>query len=218
MTGLRKCAQCGTAFTPRREHARFCSTSCRRSWNTEQNGPAAAPAAAIDWSVTALADAVRRFERSGTWDLARAAAAVSETVWQITLLDATLVRYHRRDYEAAMARLEPGLRRETEETLSGLRYVRNQLGRSETPADPEGFIQSGDAHGDGPWLWSPRPEPPLKTLSADGRQWELGRYHCYQHRLADHEAALIFARCAAFLQRVAQSLPAAGAPRPAASA
>lgn len=204
MTGLRECAQCGKAFAPRREHARFCSPSCRRAWNTEQNGPAAAPAAAIDWSAAALADAVGRLERSGTWEPARAAAAVSETVWQVTLLDATLVRYHRRDYESAMARLGPDLRRETEESLSGLRYVRNQLGRPGSPADPAEFVRPG---GGASWIWSPRPEPPLKDLTEDGRDWEMSRYRAYQNRLAGRDIIRVFARCADFLQQVAAAVP-----------
>lgn len=207
MTGLRECAQCGKEFAPSREHARFCSTACRRAWNTEQNGPAAAPAAAIDWSAAALADAVGRLERSGTWEPARAATAVSDTVWQVTLLDATLVRYHRRDYETAMARLGPDLRRETEEDLSGLRYVRNQLGRPGDPADPAEFIRPvPGSSGGASWAWSPRPEPPLEALTEDGRDWELSRYRAYQDRLAGRDIIRVFARCADFLQQVAAAV------------
>ena len=50
----------GAPFTPRAEHARFCSAACRVAWNREHAGVAAAPAVAIDWSVTAMAEAAGR--------------------------------------------------------------------------------------------------------------------------------------------------------------
>jgi hypothetical protein len=37
----RDCEQCGAVFTRRREHARFCSCSCRDSWNRERGRDAA---------------------------------------------------------------------------------------------------------------------------------------------------------------------------------
>ena len=131
MAEVRECAQCGTPFTPRREHARFCSTRCRVTWNREHAGVAAAPAVAIDWSVTAMTEAAGRLAAARDWDPARLAAAVAEAVWWVTLVDATLVRYHPRDYEAALAS-EDVRRRKTEQALEGLRYVRNQLGKSPT--------------------------------------------------------------------------------------
>ena len=93
MAEVRECAQCGTPFTPRREHARFCSTRCRVTWNREHAGVAAAPAVAIDWSVTAMTEAAGRLAAARDWDPARLAAAVAEAVWWVTLVDATLVRY-----------------------------------------------------------------------------------------------------------------------------
>ena len=33
VTDSRNCEQCGVLFTPRREHARFCSARCRVAWN-----------------------------------------------------------------------------------------------------------------------------------------------------------------------------------------
>src|SRR5271155_1689131 len=132
MGEVRECAQCGTPFTPKREHAPFCSARCRMAWNSEHAGVAAAPAVAIDWSVTAMTEAAGRLA-SGGWDLSRLAAAAGEAVWWVTLVDATLVRYHPRDYEAALAGHEVR-RRDTEQALEGLRYVRNQLGQSADPA------------------------------------------------------------------------------------
>jgi hypothetical protein len=138
MAEIRECAQCGTSFTPRREHARFCTARCRMAWNCAHGGVAAAPGVAIDWSVIAMAEAAARFTRATEWDLTRATGALAETVWWITLIDATLVRYQPREYEHILATLRPGRRRKTEETLTGLRYVRNQLGG---PVDPALLIR-----------------------------------------------------------------------------
>jgi hypothetical protein len=218
MAEMRKCAQCGAVFTPRREHARFCSTACRTAWNTERSGVAAAPLAAIDWSVTAMTEAARRFAWAGTWDLPRAAAAVGEAVWQITLVDATLVRYHRQDYENTLACLSPARQRKTEEGLAGLRYVRNRLGSPDCPADPAEFIRPGrgtqDGSDDSTWTWKPLSEPSLKALPASARDWEISRYRSYQDRLAGRSIARIFTRCADFLQQAAAA-PSAGGTEPA---
>src|ERR1700722_15390689 len=161
---VRECAQCGTPFTPQREHARFCSPRCRMAWNREHAGVAAAPAVAIDWSVIAMTEAAGRLAVAGAWDLHRVAAAVGETVWWVTLVDATLVRYHPRDYEKALADKDVR-RRQAEEAIEGLRYVRNQLGKS---ADPAGFIHL--ACGDGARTWEAMPEPGLAALAPRARR------------------------------------------------
>jgi hypothetical protein len=168
------------------------------SWNREHAGVAAAPAVAIDWSVTAMTEAARRLA-IGTWDLPRLAAAVGEAVWWVTLVDATLVRYQPRNYEAALAGKDER-RRKTEETLEGLRYVRNQLGRC---ADPAQFVDpAADGDGDA-WTWRPLPEPGLAEFEPRARQWELSRYHAYQARLAGHDVVGTFARCTEFLAHAA---------------
>jgi hypothetical protein len=74
----------------------------------------------------------------------------------------------------------------TEETLAGLRFVRNQIGDE---ADLAEFIESGDSgHGTGrvritSWTWKPRPEPVLALLPPRGRAWEMTRHRAYQARL-----------------------------------
>lgn len=202
MAEVRKCAQCGTDFTPRREHARFCSVRCRMTWNREHAGVAAAPIAAIDWSVTAMSEAAARLALAGLWDPPRAAAAVSEAVWWVTLVDATLVRYHPRDYENALADKPPARRQEIEETLAGLRYVRNRLGRSADlaelirPVDP----RNGRAAG---WQWRSLAEPELAAMPPRARAWEMTRYRAYQARLADHDVTRVFACCTGFLEESA---------------
>lgn len=209
MAEVRKCAQCETDFTPRREHARFCSVRCRMTWNHEHAGVAAAPIAAIDWSATAMSEAAARLALAGSWDLPRAAAMVSEAVWWVTLVDATLVRYHPRDYEDALADKLPARRREIEETLGGLRYVRNRLGCS---TDPTALIRSahgGDPRGATGWNWRSLPEPTLAAMSPRARTWEMTRYHAYQARLAGCDVACVFACCTEFLEEAASGASAA---------
>jgi hypothetical protein len=202
MGEIRRCAQCGLPFTPRREHARFDSARCRMDWNREHTGGvAAAPAVAIDWSVTAMTEAAGRLSHADAWELARLAAAVAETVWWVTLVDATLVRYHPDAYEDALA--DKSVRqRETEETLEGLRYVRNQLGRAVEPVTlirPEPSATGATA-----WIWQPLPAPALDSLTPRARRWELSRYQAYQFRLAGRDIGRTFTRCTAFLQHAAR--------------
>ena len=144
----------------------------------------------------AMAEAATRLSASGAWDLPRLADAVSDAVWWVTLVDATLVRYHPRNYEGALAG-RSARRRETEQTLEGLRYVRNQLGRS---ADPAGLIEPGSGGAPGPrWTWRPLPQPDLAGLGLRARKWELSRYRAYQARLARHDITETFTWCAEFL-------------------
>jgi hypothetical protein len=180
------------------------------TWNREHAGVAAAPAIAIDWPVTAMTEAAARLAVAEDWDQARMAAAVGEATWWVTLVDATLVRYHPRDYQRTLAD-KTVRRRKTEETLEGLRYVRNQLGRS---ADPAAFVcppGSGDDRAIA-WTWRPLPEPSLDELDAAARQWELSRYRSYQARLAGRDIARTFARCASFLAEAASLTSASSTP------
>jgi len=168
------------------------------AWNDEHAGVSAAPAAAIDWSVAAMTDAARRLSSPRTWDLPSLSAAVADAVWWVTLVDATLVRYHPRNYESTLAD-RSARRRETEQTLEGLRYVRNQLGAS---ADPAGLITPPAADGSGPgsgWTWRPLPPPDLSGLGSRARKWELSRYRAYQARLAGRDVTATFTWCAEFL-------------------
>jgi hypothetical protein len=128
MTDTRPCELCGTVFTPRREHARFCSARCRLAWHGENPGDRAAEMSALSWSVAAMCEATGRLARVRAWDRARAAWAVADAVWWVTIVDATLVRYHPEDYDGVLADQAPAERRVTEDTLAGLRFVRNQMG------------------------------------------------------------------------------------------
>jgi hypothetical protein len=169
------------------------------AWNREHAGVAAAPSVAIGWSVTAMADAVGRLAGASSWELPRVANAVGETVWWVTLVDATLVRYHPGAYDKALAS-EVVHRSEAEGALAGLRYVRNQLGRS---ADPAGFVQPASADDGAGWTWRPLLEPQLGAFTTRARQWEMSRYNAYQARLAGREIAPTFNLCTGFLTSAA---------------
>src|SRR5215469_997984 len=103
MGETRDCHQCGTVFAPRREHSRFCSARCRLAWNREHKGDPATAAKALDWSVTAMKEATGRLARSRRWDLPRIVTAISEAVWWVTIVDATLVRYQPGSYDSVLA-------------------------------------------------------------------------------------------------------------------
>jgi hypothetical protein len=80
MDGSRHCEQCGAVFEPRREHARFCSATCRVAWNREHTGEAWPGDTALGWSEAAMGDAARRLGEARDLDLPQALALVSEAV------------------------------------------------------------------------------------------------------------------------------------------
>jgi hypothetical protein len=214
MADTRDCEQCGTVFAPRREHARFCSARCRVAWNRENTRDPEAEASAFDWAITAMRDATGRLVRVTGRDRPRAFAAIGEAMWWVTIVDATLVRYHPDTYDTVMAG-QPGAERSLiEGTLSGLRFVRNRMGQYLDPAD---FIQptesrSGPGDGIMAWTWKPVPRPALTPLRPRGQAWEMTRYRAYEARLAGHTVGETFERAAAFLMLAAEAgQPAAGA-------
>lgn len=207
----RRCEHCGTWFVPRREHARFCSPSCRADWNREHCGDLKAGTSALQWSITAMNDTTRRLTRMGARDHPRAFALISEAVWWVTIVDATLVRHHLDAYDQVMAGQEPAERQLTERTLAGLRFIRNRIGGQ---ADLAEFIQPTH-HGHDPaagpvadWMWKPVPEPKLAALPQRRQAWELTRYQSYQAQLAGHTIGETFGRATAFLKRAVADTPA----------
>jgi hypothetical protein len=207
----RTCERCGTSFVPRREHARFCAPSCRAAWNRQHIGDLKAGTSALQWSITAMNDTIERLSQVTAWDPARALAVVGEAVWWVTIVDATLVRHHLDAYDGVIAGQAPASRQVTEETLAGLRFVRNQIGDEadlaefinpdETAPDP------GNGHVVG-WRWKSVPAPKLASLAPRGRAWEMARYQAYQAQLAGRTIGETFARAAAFLKRAVADAPA----------
>jgi hypothetical protein len=214
----RNCEQCGALFVPPREHARFCSTRCRSAWDREHLGDLGGEASALQWSVAAMSDATQRLTNVRARDKALAFAAISEAVWWVTIVDATLVRHHLEAYDALVADAPAAQRQLTEETLAGLRFVRNHLGHDIDFAD---FIRPAAGHPDNgddhitAWTWKSAPEPALGLLSPGGQAWEMERYRAYQARLAGHGIGETFGLAAAFLEVAVASAPSgtdAGAP------
>jgi hypothetical protein len=207
VTDTRNCEQCGTLFAPRREHARFCSARCRVAWNRQNTGDRAAGVSALDWSVSAMRDATERLLRKRASGGPQAFAMISEAVWWVTIVDATLVRYHPDTYNAVLAGQGAAERRLIEGTLTGLRFVRNRMGYH---ADPGDFIQPQESRsrGAGPitaWTWKSLPEPALASLPPRGQEWEMTRYLGYQAQLSGHTMGETFGRAAAFLNLAAGS-------------
>jgi len=204
MTETRKCEQCGTLFAPRREHARFCSARCRVAWNRQHAGDPPAAGSALGWSITAMRDTIDRLLRARASDQPHGYAAISEAVWWVTMVDATLVRYHPDVYDGVLASYGEAERGVIEGTFGGLRFVRNWMGYH---LDHSDFIEPQcipGSPGAGPiaaWTWRSLPEPVLAALPERGREWEMTRYREYQARLAARPVGMTFDRAAAFLLR-----------------
>jgi hypothetical protein len=209
MTDVRRCDQCGSAFVPRREHARFCSGRCRLRWNHGQPGDPVTEISALAWSVIAMDDMTPRLPLVWAGDRPRALAVIGEVVWQVTIVDATLVRYYPDLYDGVLAGQPRAERRGIEGTLSGLRFVRNRL---RDQAACGGFVSwpRGSGSGGGPvtdWVWQPVPEPALEFLPPTGRSWETTRYGDYRDFLARRAVGETFGRATAFLNLAAAAAP-----------
>src|SRR5271169_537678 len=202
MTETRSCEQCGEEFKPRREHARFCSARCRVAWNRQHVGDSPGEEGALGWTITAMRDTTDRLLRARAMDAPHGFAAISEAVWWVTLVDATLVRYHPDVYDTILASHDEARRRCIEGTFGGLRFVRNWMGYH---LDHSNFIEpqcTPGSPGAGPiaaWTWRSLPEPVLAALPERGREWEMTRYREYQARLAARAVGETFDRAAAFL-------------------
>jgi anti-sigma B factor antagonist len=193
----RSCEQCGAAFVPQREHARFCSGDCRAAWNRAHLGDPAVEASALSWSIAAMSEATARLPAVKVWDQQRAFAAIGEAVWWITMVDATLVRHHSAAYDSVLAAHTPAGRLLIEETLAGLRYVRNWISRG---AGLEEAIDTGQgSRRITGWTWKHVPEPALAWLPPRAQLWELARHRAYQARLAGHTVGHTFGRAVTFL-------------------
>jgi anti-anti-sigma factor len=203
----RSCEQCGAQFAPQREHARFCNAHCRAAWNREHLGDPAVEASALTWSVTAMSEATARLSGVTVREHPQAVAAIEEAVWWITMVDATLVRHHPRVYEAALASRTPAERLLIEQTLAGLRFVRNWMGR-------EGWagavIETGGPRADHQritgWTWKRVPEPALARLAPRGQAWEMSRYRAYQAYLAGQTIGTTIGRAVTFVTLTAASV------------
>lgn len=204
MEDSRRCEQCGAIFEPRCEHARFCSSLCRVTWNREHAGGQSTGDTPLNWSISALEDTTNRLCKAGVLTLPEALAVIGEAVWWVTLVDATMIRYHHDIYDRTMAGLPPAQRRATEGTFTGLRFVRNSMGYYVDPAD---FIepQPGSRGGDAPvsaWTWRPVKAPVSATLAQRAKAWDAGRYMHYRAHLAGRPVGETIDRATVFLTQL----------------
>jgi hypothetical protein len=200
---IRDCAQCGTEFVPPREHSRFCSAKCRIAWNQEHSEGPDNSEGALGWSIVAMRETTDRLMRAPAVDRRQAFSVISEAVWWVTMVDATLVRYHPDTYDAVLARSEATERQAIEDTFGGLRFVRNQMGYE---ADHDDFIQAQPSDAGAAfnkvaaWTWKPVARPAIASLSARGQDWEMARYRAYQAQLAGRPVGDTFSRASVFLE------------------
>ena len=143
-------------FVPRREHARFCSPRCRVAWNRRHASDPPAENGPLAWSITAMRETTDRLFQAGSTDHADGFAVISEAVWWVTIVDATMIRYHPDVYGAVLARQAEAEGRVIEDTFGGLRFVRNRMGYEADPA-------SSSSPGGGPPGWPPGPGGPCPS-------------------------------------------------------
>jgi hypothetical protein len=179
------------------------------AWNRADKAQPAADESALVWAIAAMSDAVARLPRVAGLDRPRAFAVVSEAVWWVTIVDANLVRYHPDLYDRELESRPEVERLLIEETLAGLRFVRNQVGNE---IDRAYFIQPGTAGADSAraqdWIWTPLPEPSCDSLSPRGLAWEMDRYRAYESRLAGRAVVATFSCARSFLDVVAAGMAA----------
>ena len=206
VAGQRDCERCGSAFVPLREHARFCSADCRAEWNREHLGDPAVEASALTWSVTAMSEATARLAGVTVWERPRAVAAIEEAVWWITMVDATLVRHHPGVYDAVLTSRVPAERLLIEQTLAGVRFVRNWMGREGSAGAiiETGGPRAGNRRITG-WTWKRIPGPALARVTPRGQAWEMSRYRAYQAYLAGHTIGTTIGRAVTFVALTASS-------------
>lgn len=154
--------------------------------------------------MTALEDCNVRLLKAGALSLPEALAVIGEAVWWVTLVDATIVRYHHDICDRTMSGLPPVERKTTEGTFTGLRFVRNTMGYYVDPAD---FIQPqpGARGGDAPvsaWTRRTVDAPASASLAQRARAWEAGRYLHYRNYLAGRTVRETFDRATVFLTQL----------------
>ncbi len=179
------------------------------AWNRGTMKYPPGEASALDWSIAAMVETIDRLPRVKAWDGARAITVIGEAVWWVTIVDATMVRYHPDTYDRVLA--DGDNRDVIEQTLGGLRFVRNHMGHDVDHVD---FVRAASRRRGSAreqiavWTWRRLPCPTLGVLRPPAQEWELDRYQAYQQQLADRPVGEAFGRARRFL---AQAAAAAGA-------
>jgi hypothetical protein len=167
-----------------------------------ENSEPSSQETALAWSVIGMCETTQRLGRVMASDRPQAFAVIGEAVWWVTIVDATLVRYHPEAYDGVLAGLPGAQRRAIEGTFGGLRYVRNRMGYYADHADFIQPVEAADGRRDAPvtaWSWKALPEPTVETMAPRGQAWEMSRYRAYQACLAGRTVGETFQRAAAFL-------------------
>lgn len=162
----------------------------------------------LDWSITAMREATGRLHRRRAWDRTRAFEAINDAVWRVTMLDAALVRYYPGVYDETLDRLSAADQVLIEETLTGLRLVRNRVGEAD---ELVWFVDSGTSDWepvtgqitDRRWEAVPARSPGSRSKSAQA--WELARCRAYQNQLAGTAIGDTVDRCTTFLLAAASA-------------
>ncbi len=172
------------------------------AWSGDRDGDPVIALSALAWSVAALGETTQRVAAVRAWDQERGFAAIADALWQVTMVDAALVRHHAPAYDAALARLEAAQRTVIVETLAGLRFVRN---RARHVSDLGEFLDVRPT-ASGPivgritgWRWRSVGEPDLGSRSPQAQDWERTRFGAYQAQLAGRTIGEIFSRGQDFL-------------------
>ena len=171
----------------------------------------------LQWCIGAMNDITGRLPNIRSSDQVRAFTAIAEAVWWVTIVDATLLRHHHKAYDRVMADQPPAERTLVEDTLAGLRFVRNRMGQDADLADFVSPVARGSGYGGNGltgWRWKSLPAPVLAPLTPRGQAWEMARYQAYQEQLADQTIAETFGRAAAFLNLTAARAALITAPSP----
>ena len=171
------------------------------AWNRDHLTDAVAEERALEWSLAGMHDVIEWLAGHQPADEATAFEAVGEAVWWVTIIDARLIRQYMDLYDAVLAAHPQVQHPVIEGTLTGLRYVRNQLGEDHRPGR---FIEP-PAPGapaetvTAAWRWVQLPEPGLTELLVHGQPWELTRYQAYEQWLAGNSVGQVFQRAGDFL-------------------
>lgn len=211
VTETRVCVQCGAVFTPRREHARFCSAGCRLVWHRDRTWDPIVGDSVLQWSVPAMTQAIRVLTMVSGRDRSAAYAAISDAVWAVTMVDAAMMRRHPGIYDEVLAGEGAPDRRLLEESVAGLRLVRNRIPdqsavagfvgpRADDRAEGERALANAGVMG---WRWQSVHAPVVALPRARAQAWESARYEAYQARLAGRPVGEGFRLAEAFLLRTA---------------
>jgi hypothetical protein len=133
-------------------------------------------------------------------------AVIADALWSVTIVDAALVRYYPATYDAVIENRSSAEQRSIEQTMAGLRFVRNRMGGAgglSEFVEPVGADASVPTMGITAWRWKATPELTLTDAASHAQPWENARHQGFDAELATRSVLDTFARAAAFLRLTA---------------